>query len=287
MMSSRAPSVRRPHRGVGAAGAGRLFWLAPVLALVIAAGTFRDASGARAAPLGQAAAPSPDIRQIFLSDCAVCHGSSGEGTGRGPSLIGVGRASLDYQLSTGRMPLAGVGRVDDQPGAPLRPLPNTVAGDPDIVPRRHEPAYDPPTVAGLVAYVSTLTGGGGPDIPRLGGGNLADGGDLFRLQCAACHAWAGDGGALPRREVPALHASTETQVAEAVRIGPGQMPAFGVAALTDEQLASVAAYVRYLDRPRDLGGQPLWHLGPVTEGALALIALAGLLLFTRWIGERG
>jgi ubiquinol-cytochrome c reductase cytochrome c subunit len=232
--------------------------------------------------------PGPEaVRQIFLSDCAVCHGSGGQGTGRGPALVGVGRASLDYQLSTGRMPLVGVGRDSAEPGAPLQPLPNTAAGDPDLVPRRHDPAYDPPTVAALVDYVSVLTGGGGPEVPRLAGGNLAEGGDLFRLQCAACHAWAGDGGALLRREAPSLHASTQTQIAEAVRVGPGQMPAFGTAALTDEQVASVAAYIRYLDSPEDRGGEPLWHLGPVTEGAMALAALGLLLMFVRWIGERG
>ncbi len=70
-------------------------------------------------------------------------------------------------------------------------------------------------------------------------------------------------------------------------MGPTQMPAFGQAALSDEQVASVAAYVRYLDAPRDRGGQPLWHLGPVSEGAMSLVALAGLLFFVRWIGERG
>jgi ubiquinol-cytochrome c reductase cytochrome c subunit len=259
--------------------ARRLVWLAPTLAVAAAVFTVH--------PVAAAPAPPRDVRQIFLSDCAVCHGSSGRGTDRGPSLAGVGRASLDYQLSTGRMPLVGVGRDAAEPGSPLQPLPNTAAGDPDLLPRRHEPAYDGPTITALIDYVSTLTGGGGPDIPHPVGGNLAEGGDLFRLQCAACHAWAGDGGALLRREAPALHASTRTQIAEAIRLGPGQMPAFGDAALTDEQVASVAAYVRYLDSPRDRGGDPLWHLGPVTEGAMALVALALLLLFTRWIGERG
>src|SRR5205085_11353855 len=118
----------------------------------------------------------------------------------------------------------------------------------------------------LVDFADRLTGGGGPDIPRLGVGDLAEGGDLFRLQCAACHAWAGDGGALLHVDVPSLHASSPNVVAEAVRVGPGQMPAFGEAALTDEQLASVVAYVRHLDHARDEGGRPLWHLGPVAEG---------------------
>jgi ubiquinol-cytochrome c reductase cytochrome c subunit len=237
---------------------------------------------------GLAGATGGDVRQTYLSDCAVCHGAEGKGTDRGPSLIGVGRASVDYQLSTGRMPLAEVGRSNDQPGTPLQPLPNTATANPDIVARRHDPAYPPETIAALVDYVAVdIGGGGGLDIPHVGRGDLAEGGSLFRQQCAACHAWAGDGGALLRIEAPALHSATATQIAEAVRVGPGQMPVFGTAALTDDQMASVVAYVRYLDQPRDRGGQPLWHLGPFAEGAVALLALAGLLLFTRWIGERG
>lgn len=260
-------------------------WLAPVLALVVTAVTFPPAPAAVAGQPSTTAVP--DIRQLYLADCGVCHGAEGRGTGRGPPLVGVGRASLDYEISSGRMPLAGVGRADDTPGAPLRPLPNRTESDPDMVPRRHAPAYPPETISRLVDYVWTMTGGGGPDIPHIGEGDLAEGGALFRLQCAACHSWAGDGGALVRIQSPALHSATDVQVAEAIRVGPGQMPAFGTAALTDEQLAGVVAYVRYLRNPDDRGGEPLWHLGPFAEGAVSLVAVAALLLFVRWIGERG
>ncbi len=227
-----------------------------------------------------------DVRRLYLSDCAVCHSPSGRGAPRGPSLAGVGEASVDYELSTGRMPLAAPGR-NDQPGRPIQPLPNRSLGNSDEIPRRHHPAYSPATIADLVAYISKLTGGGGPGIPVVKGGDVAAGGSAFRLQCAACHAWAGNGGALLHREAPSLQAATPVQIAEAVRVGPGQMPAFGTAALDDHQLASVVGYVRYLRHPRDRGGQPLWHLGPVVEGAVALIALGGLLVMVNWIGERG
>ncbi len=236
---------------------------------------------------GTATAPGDeDTRLLYLADCGVCHGTEGRGTTRGPSLVGVGRASLDYQLTTGRMPIARVGRAEE-PGHPLQPLPNRGLPEADEPSKRHRPAYSAETIAALVDYVDQLTGGGGPDIPVLTHGDLAEGGSLYRLQCAACHAWAGDGGALLHVDAPSLHASTPTQIAEAVRLGPGQMPAFGEAALTDEQLSSVVTYVRDLDNARDHGGRPLWHLGPVAEGGLALLALAGLMVFLRWIGERG
>ena len=221
----------------------------------------------------------------YRSDCAVCHGGDGRGTSRGPDLRGVGRASVDYELSTGRMPLAPAGRIE-APGRRIEPLPRHLS-DPDARTARHHPAYDATTIAALVDYVDELTGGGGPDIPAVHGGDVAAGGALFRLQCAACHAWAGDGGALLHREAPPLHDATGVQIAEAVRVGPGQMPAFGDAALTDRQLADVVTYVRYLDHPRDRGGFALGHLGPVAEGAVALAGIAALLLFVRWIGDRG
>jgi ubiquinol-cytochrome c reductase cytochrome c subunit len=271
-------------------GAGRTAAVLVGIALVVVtcSATWVRTSAARAAT-GAAAptATTPDARSTYLSDCATCHGSDGHGTTRGPTLAGVGRAAIDYELSTGRMPLGAVGRSADAPGRPVEVLPNRDVADPEQVPERHDPAYPPDTIAALVDYTASLAGGGGPDIPSVGAGNLPEGGELFRLQCAACHAWAGDGGALLHREAPALHASTDVQIAEAVRVGPGQMPAFGTAALTDDQLNAVVAYVQYLRNPRDRGGDPLWHLGPVTEGAVALVALAALLCFVRWIGERG
>ena len=43
-------------------------------------------------------------RKLFLANCASCHGTNGEGALGGPSLIGVGAASVDFQVGTGRMP---------------------------------------------------------------------------------------------------------------------------------------------------------------------------------------
>ena len=216
--------------------------------------------------------PAVDVRATYLGDCGVCHGAGGRGTTRGPTLVGIGRASVDYWVSTGRMPLGD---------------PRLYALNARKTPARHPPRYSRPVIDALVDYVASF-GAGGTDIPRVDvrAANLAEGGELFRAQCAACHAWAGDGGALLHREAPSLHRATATQIAEAVRVGPGLMPAFGTAAVSDRQLDSVAAYVRYLDHPKDRGGNPLWHLGPVAEGAIAWIFGTGILvLATRWIGE--
>jgi ubiquinol-cytochrome c reductase cytochrome c subunit len=169
-------------------------------------------------------------------------------------------------VSTGRMPI-------DKPDERLH---------------RRKPAYGAAMRRALVDYVGRF-GFGGVDIPvvQLRGADIAEGGELFRLDCAACHSWAGEGGALLHREAPTLRLSTVTQIAEAVRVGPGGMPAFGTASLDDHQLASLVAYVRSLRHPRDRGGLSLWHLGPLPEGAVAWVIGMGLLvLATQWIGER-
>jgi ubiquinol-cytochrome c reductase cytochrome c subunit len=254
-------------------------WL-PLLAVPIAAGlaavTFAPRSSAAVASVSseavasvssEAVASPGTVASTYRRDCAVCHGGNGEGSDRGPSLTGVGRASVDYYLSTGRMPL----------------------DNPDSVPSRHRPRYDAALRHALVDYVWNLTGRGGEDIPHLdlAHADLANGGELFRLNCAACHSWAGTGGALTKRQAPSLAPSTPAQIAEAVRTGPGWMPAFGHAAIDDAQLADLVAYTRYATHPDNRGGLALSHVGPLAEGAVGVFVGVGLLLlFTRWIGTR-
>jgi quinol---cytochrome-c reductase cytochrome c subunit len=245
---------------------GWLAFLLLVAGLAITAVEVTQPAGAQPA-LG----PTPggtEGRTRFESDCAVCHGNSARGSPRGPSLVNVGAASLDFWLSTGRMPLT----------------------SPSDTPQRRAPAYTPSTIRALIAYVQYLTGSGGPPIPhvRLTDADVAVGGVSFRLQCAACHSWAGEGGALVSRAAPPTNKATPTQIFEAIRIGPGAMPRFGQAALTDAEVNNVVAYVRYLDHPVDRGGDPLGRLGPLAEGAAALFIGLGLLaLASRWIGTRG
>jgi ubiquinol-cytochrome c reductase cytochrome c subunit len=223
---------------------------------------------------------------VYLRDCAVCHGADATGSGDTPSLQGVGRAAVDYWVSTGRMPLipnTRPARSPEDSTPPGQRLPNDQAQ-----PHRRPAAYPPSVIAALEDYVATIAPGG-PDIPTvdLSAASLTTGGELYRLQCAACHEWAGVGGALYQREAPSLHQATPTQIAEAVRTGPDQMPQFGTPAVSDDQLNDIVGYVRYLDHPTNRGGNPLWYLGPVAEGGIAIIVGLGLLLgITRWIGDR-
>ena len=175
---------------------------------------------------------------------------------------------IDYWVSTGRMPLA------------LNHHGSRIS--------RQEPKYSPAQISALVSYVARLTGGG-PPIPKVSTANAdpGAGGSLYRLNCAACHSWAGNGGALEDREAPSLFAATPTQIAEAVRTGPSPMPKFGAAALSDQQLADVVAYIGVLDHPDNRGGNPLGYAGPLAEGAAAIVLGLGLLLVVlRLIGTR-
>ena len=202
-------------------------------------------------------ASSPDIASTYLQSCAVCHGAKGEGTDRGPRIVDSGPALVDYMLSTGRMPIA-------EPDTPLE---------------RHSPAFDEATRSGLVHYIEGF-GGDGPEIPSVDVANadVARGGELFRLNCAACHSAAGSGGALLDVAAPSLRDSTALQVAEAIRGGPSPMPKFGTAALDDQDVNDVAAFVQTLQPPNHRGGIGLDYLGPFSEGAIAWVFGVGLLV---------
>lgn len=250
--------------------------LGVAVAVVVAVAVTVGTAGAQAPPpypaqAGQAppSTTPTDVatgRQLYQVACTTCHGPDGAGTDRGPSLIGVGPASADFYLSTGRMPL-------DRPRAQAE---------------RKRVAYSPAQIRQLTAYVASL--GPGPAIPTVdqAQGDLALGNRLFANNCAPCHSSAGAGGALGHAVyAPALNRATPTQIAEAIRIGPGAMPVFGPETLDDHQVTSIVRYVTYLRSPDDRGGLGLGHLGPIPEGFVAWVVGLGLLLVAvRWIGTR-
>lgn len=203
-------------------------------------------------------------RFLYGRDCVSCHGVDGDGTWRGPSLALAGTAGTHYMVATGRMPLV----------PPENPV------------RRPEPEYTPEQVAAIVAHVATLVDG--PTIPDLdtGDADLSTGGRLYRLHCAHCHSSTLIGGALLYGEVaPALYDVEPLVVASAVVSGPGAMPRFD-AVLTEDELASVVAYVEETQTPVDQGGFNLARAGRVDEGLVGWgVGLGGLVLAAAWIGR--
>ncbi|MEV0157305.1 c-type cytochrome [Micromonospora sp. NPDC050686] len=238
-------------------------------ALSLAAGPAALAAPADPTPAGS---PTPNRaggargEELFRQNCASCHGQQGQGSQRGPSLVGVGPASVDFQLSTGRMPIP---HEIPQPG-------------------RGEPVFSSDEIAALVDHVGSF-GGGGPQIPRVAPGSLTAGRELYAANCAPCHGATGSGAPLTNGWIaPPLYEATSVQVAEAIRVGPGLMPVFPSQVLTDEQVNDLTTYVRRLGSEHlDRGGNPLGRLGPLAEGLVGWIVTLGLLVAAaRWLGRR-
>jgi ubiquinol-cytochrome c reductase cytochrome c subunit len=216
-------------------------------------------------------------RQLFLEGCSSCHGLEGQGiaadnaTGGngGPSLIGVGEAAVDFQVSTGRMPLA----------------------VPDAQAARKPPIYSQAEIDAMAAYVATL--GPGPANPteeelNLEDANIAEGGEIFRTNCTQCHNFAGSGGALTNGQyAPSLMDATPEQIWQALVTGPQQMPVFSNETITPEEKKNLIAYIESLKVEPNNGGLALGRLGPVTEGLFVWTAgLLALIAAAVWIGAK-
>jgi ubiquinol-cytochrome c reductase cytochrome c subunit len=211
-------------------------------------------------------------KRMYDQSCISCHGNNGQGVdGRGPSLIGVGSAAVDFQITTGRMPLA---RQEAQAD-------------------RKEPAFgaDTPNVARAIGqYIQEL--GGGPQLPA--GDNLREGGDpsrggaLFRVNCASCHAFSANGGALSSgKYAPSMKESTDRQIYSAMLTGPQNMPVFGDNQLTPDEKRDVIAYIQDLKQDQDPGGFGLGRYGPVPEGlVIFLVGIVALIFASLWIAGK-
>lgn len=204
-------------------------------------------------------------KKLFQANCATCHGLEAQGTGTGPSLIGVGAASVDFQVGTGRMPMQMQG-----PQAQQKP-----------------PQFTDEQVKQLAYFVASL--GPGPDIPAdhlvNGGGDAANGAELFRINCAMCHNVAGAGGALTEGKfAPPLADVSGVHIYEAMVTGPQNMPVFNDLNISPEDKRDVITYLKYVQDNRSPGGFELGSLGPVAEGLFIWIfGLGAIVAITVWI----
>ncbi len=247
-------TARRRHPAAG---------YAIVLLTLVAIGLGYAALTGAGSP-ASASAPAPGQQQIargqeiFARNCASCHGLEAQGTAVAPSLIGVGAAAVDFQVSTGRMPAAEQG--------------------PENV--RKPPVLDTSQTLEVAGYIASLAGG--PAIPSpeqvsTAGADVAVGQELFIANCAQCHNFVGAGGALTYGKfAPALTQATPTQIYEAMLTGPEAMPVFNDTTMTPMNKRDIIAYVTATRTEANPGGFSLGRIGPVTEG---LVAFLGLLLF--------
>ena len=207
---------------------------------------------------------------LFQSNCSSCHGAQANGQiGVGPNLLGLGAGTVDFWVSTGRMPLANLSAQSV----------------------RKTPRFNRNETLEMAAWVQSLTPGQGTKVPvvQTAGADLQAGNTLFTLNCAACHTISGAGDALVGGAyAPSLHLASPTQVVEAIRSGPGNMPRFGAGNITDAEARNITAYVTgVLQHPNDAGGAGLGGIGPVGEGFVGLLIGVGvLMLVCFWIGDR-
>ena len=256
-------SRRRRHR------------LAPAVLLVAALGLTGAAyaalapSGSVQAATGVSTATIEEGRQLFLKNCSSCHGLNAEGTTDGPTLVGVGAAAVDFQVGTGRMPAAQLG--------------------PQV--RKKPVQFTEEEIQAMAAYVASL--GPGPQIPTeeqydYADADAAEGGEIYRTNCAMCHNFAGSGGALTQGKfAPALRDVSPKHMYEAMLTGPQSMPVFDDKNMTEEDKKNIIAYLRTTAEEPNPGGFALGKLGPVTEGLVGwLVGLGALVGCAVWLGAK-
>jgi ubiquinol-cytochrome c reductase cytochrome c subunit len=223
----------------------------------------------------QLSAAAQQGQALFNNSCVSCHGQNAEGvTGRGPSLLGVGAAAVEFQVGTGRMPLA---RQEAQ--AEQKP-----------------PLFNQTQTAQIAQYIQEL--GGGPQLPpgpytadlKADPEALSRGGELFRTNCTSCHGFGGAGGALSSgKYAPSLKDATPWQIYAAMLSGPQNMPVFGDNELTPDQKRDIITYVTMqLQQDKDPGGLfNLGRYGPTTEGlAIFIVGITILVFATLWIAGK-
>lgn len=257
--------------------AARLRRPAATLAILVIS-AFPAASAYAAAPVPSSAVhaadhPSDPVvwgKMLYEEGCASCHALSGLGGNGIPGVVAKGAAGVDFEVSTGRMP---IGTIADQ------------------AIRRTRSLYTKDETAAMAAYIATL--GSGPAIPAAAqvdwkDADLAMGGEVFRTNCAQCHSFSGQGGALTwGKQAPNLMAATPTEIYEAMLIGPNNMPQFSDATLPPAQKQAVIKYIEFLKQPVNPGGLNLGRLGPVSEGLFGWVGGFGLLVIVAiWIGVK-
>ncbi len=223
--------------------------------------------------VAEAGNPNQEVLQgkaLYLQGCSSCHGLAAEGGTDAPSLIGVGAAAVDFQVSTGRMPL-------QQQEAEARRKPPALhrRTRPPRSPRLSRRWRPAPQCPAKDQYTPTDA-------------DMALGGNLFRTNCSSCHNFTGEGGALAYgRSAPAMKNATDLQIYEAMLTGPGTMPVFGDRQLTPDQKKDIISYVQGMKAEPDPGGFNLGRSGAIAEGLVAWLAGIGVLAgVAMWIGAR-
>jgi ubiquinol-cytochrome c reductase cytochrome c subunit len=158
-------------------------------------------------------------------------------------------------------------------------------------PRADQVRFTQEQISAVAAYIASLAPG--PAIPDAEyttgeGGDVAMGAELFRVNCAMCHNFAGSGGALTRgKYAPALRDIEGKHIYEAMVTGPQSMPVFSDDNISPEAKNDIIAYLHTVDEQENVGGMALGNLGPVSEGLFVWIFGLGIMIgFAVWLGKK-
>jgi ubiquinol-cytochrome c reductase cytochrome c subunit len=159
---------------------------------------------------------------------------------------------------------------------------------------RVKPVFSQKEIDAMAAYVASL--GPGPEVPTADeystddatAQDVAEGGEIFRTNCAMCHNVVGSGGALTNgKYAPNLMGVEPKHIYEAMVTGPQSMPVFSDSSISPEGKQDIIAWVRTIKTQPQPGGLNLGGIGPVSEGLAAwVVGLAALIGCAVWLGSK-
>ena len=198
--------------------------------------------------------------QLYQRYCAVCHANDGSGVaGVAPAIDDDSYARIDLTMRTGRMPLA-----DEMRGVRGR-------------------EFSDAEREAVMAYLTGLLDLE-PELPDPLSGQIAEGREVYAINCAQCHGASGGGGVAGGGvEIPPVIGLDPVTIAAATREGPFQMPRFGPELISDAELGDIVAF---LDEDAHPPATPLGmaELSKFEVIGFATLLAAAMILVTAMIG---
>lgn len=215
--------------------------------------------------------------QTYALECSQCHGAAAAGGqvpeygGQAPSLLPdenerIDVAYLDLVMRTGRMPPA------------ESPWDN----------RERAVDVDEAERAALIAFMVQEFGVPG-EVPEVDAeeGNPANGQAVWTANCAHCHGSTGQGGVAGAGAwTPDVAGKDAEVIAEAIRVGPFNMPRFEDSQITEQEIDDVAAFMEESATEEGTPVLGLVELNPVYASAFVFLFSVAALLSLIWIGGR-
>ncbi|MGH3665363.1 MAG: c-type cytochrome [Egibacteraceae bacterium] len=198
-------------------------------------------------------------QQLYASQCASCHGASGQGgiipgtDDPVPALQGNPEVTVSYLDLVMR-----VGRMPPPENAPFDNRARTVTLD--DTPRQ--------IVVDYLAEEFDIPG----EVPEVGEGDAGNGRDVFAANCAQCHGSTGAGGVAGAGAwTPPVSGKGAVTIAEAIRVGPFAMPQFTAEQISDSEIADIAAFMAEVGAEQGTPIIGLTELNPVYASGFAAL----------------